>query len=57
MKTVYVIWGVIVLALLGGWIANVVKLINMGFDQVTGMMVARSIGVFVAPLGGVLGFL
>lgn len=42
---------------LGGWIANIVKLIGSGFDPLTGMVVARAIGIFVAPLGAVLGFL
>lgn len=41
----------------GGWIANIVKIINTGFDVFTGMLIARCIGVFVAPLGAVLGFL
>ena len=40
-----------------GWIANIVKLVNSDFDPLTGMVVARIIGVFVAPLGAVLGFL
>ena len=41
----------------GGWIANIVKLIGSNFDPLTGMVIARAIGVFVAPLGAVLGFL
>jgi hypothetical protein len=50
---------VVVLAVLGvgGWIANIVKLVAMNFDHITGMLVARAIGVFFAPLGAVLGFL
>jgi len=45
------------LVALGAWIANIVKLINMGFADINGMFVARAIGIFVAPLGSVLGFL
>jgi prepilin-type N-terminal cleavage/methylation domain-containing protein len=41
----------------GGWIANIVKLVGMSFDQITGMLVVRAIGIFVAPLGAVMGFL
>ena len=41
----------------GGWIANIVKLIGSNFDPLTGMVIARAIGVFIAPLGAVLGFL
>lgn len=41
----------------GGWIANVVKLVGSSFDPLTGMVIARAIGIFVAPLGAVLGFI
>lgn len=41
----------------GGWIANIVKLVGSNFDPLTGMVIARAIGIFVAPLGAVLGFL
>ena len=46
-------------ALIGGagWIWNIVKIVQSGFDVITGMLIARCIGVFVAPLGAVLGFL
>lgn len=47
----------IVLLGIGGWVANVVKLVGSSFDPLTGMVVARAIGVFIAPLGSVLGFL
>jgi hypothetical protein len=39
-----------------GWGLNIYKLCSMGFDHVTGLMVARGIGIFVAPLGAVLGY-
>ena len=50
---------IVVVGVLGfwGWIANIVKLICSNFDPLTGMVIARAIGVFVAPLGAVLGFL
>lgn len=51
---------VIVLLLLvgvGGWIANIVKLAGMDFGAVTGVLVIRAIGIVVAPLGAVMGFL
>ncbi|HBZ8963384.1 TPA: hypothetical protein MNM85_004559 [Citrobacter freundii] len=43
--------------LLGGWIMNLVKLVNGGdlqFDA--GMTLARVVGVFVFPVGSILGF-
>lgn len=47
------------LALIGGagWVWNIVKIVQSGFDVITGMFIARCIGVFVAPLGAVLGFM
>lgn len=50
---------IVVLVLVGGggWIANIVKLVGSNFDPLTGMVVARAVGIFVAPLGAVLGFL
>ena len=52
---------ILILIVVGGcgWIANIVKLVGLvGMDStITGMMVVRVIGVFIAPLGAVLGFL
>jgi prepilin-type N-terminal cleavage/methylation domain-containing protein len=50
---------VVVLVLVGGtgWVWNVVKIVGSDFGAITGMLVMRVIGVFVAPLGCVLGFL
>ena len=48
---------VLVLLGAGGWIANVVKIVGTGFADLNGLFIARCIGVFLAPLGAVLGFL
>jgi len=49
---------VLVIAGAAGWVSNIVKLIGTGFAiaQWGGMEVARVIGIFLAPLGAVLGF-
>lgn len=41
-----------------GWCANIYKIVTTGFEisQWGGMEVARVIGVFVAPIGSILGF-
>ena len=41
---------------IGGWIANIVKIVGMSFDPLTGFAVARVAGIFAAPLGAVLGY-
>lgn len=38
-----------------GWIANLVKLIGIIDGGITGMMILRAIGVFLVPLGAILG--
>jgi len=51
----FVVWAIFVVLAIGGWIANIVKLVaNIGnFDM---LEVMRCIGVIAAPLGAVLGF-
>ncbi|HGH4408671.1 TPA: hypothetical protein ACJIVJ_002915 [Yersinia enterocolitica] len=43
---------------IGGYIANIYKMVTYGFvvAEWGGMQVARIIGIFVAPLGALLGF-
>lgn len=50
-------WFLLILIGVGGWIANVVKLVGMDFGTVTGMLVVRAIGIVVPPLGAVMGFI
>lgn len=51
---------IVLLAILGGggWIANIYKIFTTGFEvaQWGGVEVMRIIGVFIAPLGSVLGY-
>lgn len=47
----------IFLAGLSGWIWNIIKLVAIVDNSVTGILIARAIGVFVPPVGAVLGFL
>lgn len=58
MNKVIVIYLAVFIVGFGGWIANIIKLVNTGFEvtQWGGMEVARVIGIFLAPLGAVLGF-
>ena len=46
----------LVLGLVIGWTLNIVAIVNM--DSVfSGMGVVRVIGIFIAPLGAVLGYI
>lgn len=40
-----------------GWVMNIVKIVGTFGDLLTGMFVARCIGVFIAPIGAVLGWM
>lgn len=40
-----------------GWGWNIVKIVNSDFGHITGILIVRIIGIFVAPLGVVLGYL
>lgn len=46
----------IVIAGFAGWVLNIVKLADMDFAHITGMIVLRAIGILMAPLGAVLGY-
>lgn len=50
-------WVAVIVLGLGGWIANIVKLIGMIDDPLTAMFVARIVGVFATPVGAILGFM
>lgn len=39
-----------------GWVMNLIAVFNSNFDPITGQVVLRTIGIFLAPLGGVMGW-
>lgn len=39
-----------------GWVMNVIEIVQTGADPITGLFIVRVIGVFMAPLGCVLGY-
>jgi len=45
------------LAAIGGWIANIVKIFGSAADPITAWFLIRCVGVVLAPLGAVLGYL
>lgn len=48
---------ILFIAAIGGWIANIVKIFSEISDPITGLFILRAIGVVLAPLGAVLGYL
>lgn len=52
--------GIIAIAVLilsaGGWVANIVKFIHIVDNPITGMFIARIVGIFMLPFGAILGY-
>jgi hypothetical protein len=58
-SVIELVWAVFLLVGLvaaGGWVANIVKLVGMDLGNITGMLIVRAAGIFVPPLGAILGF-
>lgn len=53
---VIIVWLFVVIPALLGWIMNIVKIVHSDFAHIGGMLVVRIVGIFVAPLGAVLGY-
>lgn len=51
--TIVLLW----LAAIIGWIMNIIKLVWIASDPITGVFIFRIVGVVVAPLGAILGYL
>lgn len=45
------------LMVLGGWILNIIKMFGMLGGDVSAMLIARIVGIILAPLGAILGYL
>jgi hypothetical protein len=54
--TAIFIYIAILIAAVGGWAANIVKFVGMLGGEVTTMFIARIAGIFLAPLGVILGY-
>lgn len=50
------LWIAGAIALAIGWVLNVIAIFHMLEGPITALFIARIVGVFAAPLGGVLGY-
>lgn len=41
---------------IAGWVMNIVAIFHIANEPIAGMFIIRCIGVFVAPLGAILGW-
>jgi hypothetical protein len=44
------------IAMVIGWVMNILAIAHSNFSDITGLLVLRVVGIFVAPLGAVLGW-
>jgi hypothetical protein len=52
---IFVYFLVVICAIIG-WIANIVRLAGCNFDVIGAEIVLRIVGIFLAPMGAILGF-
>lgn len=57
LNTFEIALGLVAIALAAGWLLNIGKVILDIEGDVTAMFIARLVGIFFAPLGGVLGWI
>lgn len=55
--SIFFVYLVLFFLAMGGWIANIIKMIEIISDPVTGILVLRAIGIFFTPLGVVMEYL
>lgn len=57
MKVFLVLVWLFVVFLAGyGWINNIIKLIGMSIDPLTGLLIVRVVGIFIPPVGAIVGY-
>ena len=53
--------GILMVTVLGagfyGWVMNIIKMVELADQVVTGMFILRLIGILIAPLGAILGYI
>ena len=53
--------GILMVTVLGasfyGWLMNIIKVVELADQVITGMFILRLIGILLAPLGAILGYI
>ena len=57
MRGLILVWEGLVIAGVAGWVMNISQVIGMADAGVTGLFVLKCVGIAVAPLGAVLGWI
>lgn len=55
---IYATVAILVGGLIGvGWVFNIITLTETSLDPLTGLAILRVVGIFIPPLGGILGYI
>ena len=57
MTIVNILMGSTIIAGVVGWIANLVQIVGMVSDPITALFLLKCVGLFMAPIGSVLGII
>ena len=52
----YIVFLGVVIAAVAGWVMNIITIAHSNFSDLTGLLVLRVVGIFIAPLGAILGW-
>jgi len=55
MKLAHIFSVILSLTFVGGWVINLVEVLQMASDPMTTLFVIKAIGIFVGPLGAIMG--
>ena len=53
LVVIFLVW----VAAMTGWVLNIISIFGGTFDPLTGVMILRVVGIFVAPLGAIMGWI
>ena len=56
MKAIVFLWIALVIAGVVGWVLNIVDLFGSQIFPLTGETILRIVGIFIVPLGAILGY-
>lgn len=57
MKGLIVLWLALVVAGIAGWVMNIVQVVQQASEPFTVLLAVKIIGILIAPLGAVLGWI
>jgi len=56
MKVLSAVYVLVLAVVAYGWVMNIVELLVRADEMSIGVLIVRAIGIFVAPLGAVMGY-